>query len=231
MIRDQNLMQPDDTSSSTPKSKNEQILSPMMKLSLDLGPLILFFVINAFAEKWFGLNETQRIVAATAVFVIATLVSLAIGYVLTKKFSAMSIFSAVIVLFFGGLTIVLQDKTFIQLKLTIVNAVFGLILLGGLLFQKPLLAIVLDNALKLTTEGWRILSLRWALFFLFIAGLNEIVWRTQDWDTWANFKVFGVMPLMFVFAIAQTPLMLRHELKDGELKDENAPAANAPGAG
>ena len=208
-----------------PATKTAKPLNPMAKLGLDLGPLVLFFITNAYAEKWFGLTEIQRVVAATAVFVVATLIALAIGYVLTRKFSTMSILSAIIVIVFGGLTIVLQDKVFIQLKLTIVNAAFGFMLLGGLYFGKPLLAMVLDSALKLTEEGWRKLSFRWALFFLFVAVLNEIVWRTQTWDTWASFKAFGVMPLMFVFAIAQTPLMVRYELKEEAQAPDNASGA------
>jgi intracellular septation protein len=121
--------------------------------------------------------------------------------------------SGIVVVVFGGLTLFLQDETFIKLKPTIVNTMFGLVLLGGLYFRKPLLQIVLDSVFELTEEGWRKLTLRWALFFFALAALNEIVWRTQTTDFWVSFKVFGIMPLTIAFALAQTPLLLRHEVK------------------
>jgi intracellular septation protein len=113
---------------------------------------------------------------------------------------------------FGGLTLFLQNEIFIKLKPTIVNTLFGLVLLGGLYFRKPLLQIVLDSMFELTEEGWRKLTLRWALFFFALAVLNEIVWRTQTTDFWVSFKVFGIMPLTIAFALAQTPLLLRYEV-------------------
>jgi intracellular septation protein len=97
-----------------------------------------------------------------------------------------------------------------------VNTLFGLVLLGGLLFGRPLLALVLDSVLSLTEEGWRKLTFRWGLFFLFLAVLNEVVWRTQSTDFWVGFKVFGIMPLTLLFALAQTPLLMRHEAKAEE---------------
>jgi intracellular septation protein len=123
--------------------------------------------------------------------------------------------SAVVVLVFGGLTLFLQDELFIKLKPTIVNSMFGAVLLGGLALGKPLLPLVLDSVFRLTPEGWRKLTFRWAIFFFVLAALNEIVWRTQTTDFWVNFKVFAIMPLTLAFALAQTPLILRHEAKDG----------------
>jgi intracellular septation protein len=117
---------------------------------------------------------------------------------------------------FGGLTLLLKDDTFLKLKPTIVNGLFGIALLGGLYFRKPLLQIVLDSVFELTDEGWRKLTLRWALFFLALAVINEIVWRTQTTDFWVSFKVFGIMPLTIAFALAQTPLLLKHEIKKAE---------------
>jgi intracellular septation protein len=125
---------------------------------------------------------------------------------------------------FGGLTLALQNEIFIKLKPTIVNTMFGLILLGGLYFRKPLLAIVLDSMFELTDEGWRKLTLRWALFFFALAALNEIVWRTQTTDFWVSFKVFGIMPLTILFALSQTPLLLRH---DASKKTEDAAGSEA----
>jgi intracellular septation protein len=197
----------------------ERSLNPIAKLALELGPLVLFFFANAYADR-FGIAEGQRIFAATGVFVAATVASLAISYALLRKLPIMPVVSGVVVLVFGGLTLVLQDEVFIKLKPTIVNALFGAALLGGLYFDKPLLALVLDSVFSLTEEGWRKLTVRWALFFFLLAALNEIVWRTQTTDTWVSFKVFGIMPLTIVFALLQTPLLTRYELKSAEAEDE-----------
>ena len=190
-------------------------LPPLLKLALELGPLALFFLGNAYGDR-FGFPENQRIFAATGIFIVATLVALAISYGLTRKLPIMPVVSGIVVVVFGGLTLFLQDETFIKLKPTIVNTMFGLVLLGGLYFRKPLLQIVLDSVFELTEEGWRKLTLRWALFFFALAALNEIVWRTQTTDFWVSFKVFGIMPLTIAFALAQTPLLLRHEVKKAE---------------
>ncbi len=187
-------------------------LPPLLKLALEMGPLVLFFLMNAYAGR-FGVANDQRIFAATAAFIAATLLSLAVCYVLVRKLPTMPLVSGVVIVVFGGLTLALQDELFIKLKPTIVNTLFGLILLGGLSVGKPLLALVLDSMFHLTDEGWRKLTLRWALFFFVLAALNEIVWRTQTTDAWVSFKVFGIMPLTIAFALAQTPLLMRYEAK------------------
>ena len=187
-------------------------LPPLLKLALELGPLVLFFLANAYGDR-FGISGDRRIIAATGLFVAATAVSLAIHFVLVRRLPIMPLVSGIMVLIFGGLTLLLQDELFIKLKPTIVNALFGSVLLAGLYWRKPLLAIVLDSMFELTEEGWRKLTLRWALFFFVLAALNEIVWRTQTTDFWVNFKVFGIMPLTVAFALAQTPLLMRHEIK------------------
>jgi intracellular septation protein len=138
-----------------------------------------------------------------------------------RKLPIMPLVSGVVVVVFGGLTLFLQDEVFIKLKPTIVNCMFGLALLWGYVFNRPLLQIVLDSVFELTDEGWRKLTLRWSLFFFVLAALNEIVWRTQTTDVWVSFKVFAIMPLTVVFALAQTPLLLRYEVK----KDAEDPAA------
>jgi intracellular septation protein len=185
-------------------------LNPMLKLVLDIGPLILFFAANA----KFG------IYAATGAFMVAVLIALAVSYVMTRHIAMMPVVTAVIVLVFGGLTLILHDDLFIKLKPTIIYVLFGGVLLGGLAFNKQFLSIMFDQMFHLTPEGWRKLTWRWALFFLFLAVLNEIVWRTQTTDFWAGFKAFGIMPLTVLFALTQVPLIMRYEVKPTEEKTE-----------
>ena len=185
-------------------------LNPTAKLALELGPLVVFFLGNAYGDR-LGIPEDRRIFAATGAFVVATVLALLAHYVLVRRLPIMPLVSGIVVVIFGGLTLALQDELFIKLKPTIVNTLFGLTLLGGLWFRKPLLAIVLDSMLNLTDEGWRKLTLRWGLFFFVLAALNEIVWRTQTTDVWVKFKVLGIMPLTVAFALAQMPLIARHE--------------------
>ena len=180
--------------------------NPMLKLGLEMGPLVLFFIANA----KFGIYP------ATGVLMAAVVVALILSWLLTRHVPVMPLVTAVAVLVFGGLTFFFQDELFIKLKPTIVNSLFGLVLLGGLAMGKPLLPVVLDSVMRLTDAGWRILTLRWGLFFFVLAGLNEVVWRTQSTDFWVTFKVFGTMPITLVFALAQVPLILKHEVKDPE---------------
>src|ERR1043166_8245362 len=201
-------------------------LNPWLKLVLEMGPLILFFFANARPALFTPFigpllpeaisAEKAGIFVATAVFMVAILVSLAVSYALTRHLPVMAMVTAVIVVVFGGLTLVLHDETFIKMKPTIIYVLFGAILLGGLAFNKPLLAMVFDSVFDLTEEGWRKLTLRWAVFFLGLAVLNEIVWRTQSTDFWVNFKVFGVVPLTFVFAAFQYPLLQRYATEKEE---------------
>jgi intracellular septation protein len=177
-------------------------LDPFLKLALDIGPLILFFAANA----KFG------IYAATGTFMVAVLLALAVSYVLTKHVAVMPLVTAAIVLVFGGLTLVLHDDLFIKLKPTIIYALFGGTLVGGLVFDKPLLGMVFDSVFHLREEGWRKLTWRWALFFFALAIVNEIVWRTQTTDFWVSFKLFGVVPLTFLFAVLQVPLLTKYAI-------------------
>jgi intracellular septation protein len=175
-------------------------LNPLLKIVLDLGPLLLFF----FA------NSRHGIFVATATFMVAVLAALAVSYALTRRLPIMPVVTAIIVVVFGGLTLILHDATFIKVKPTIIYALFGAVLLGGLYFNKPLLGAVFDSLFHLTDEGWRKLTWRWAIFFLVLAVLNEIVWRNFSTNAWVDFKVFGVTPLTFVFAALQTPLLKRY---------------------
>lgn len=187
-----------------------QPLHPGLKLALDIGPLVLFFAANA----WFG------IFAATAVFMVAVIAALLITLIRTRRWPLMPVVSAGIVLVFGGLTLLLQDETFIKLKPTIIYALFGGVLALGLAFNKPVLALVFDQMFDLTEEGWRKLSIRWALFFFALAVLNELVWRTQSTTFWVNFKLFGFVPLTFVFAALQYPLMTKYARSAGKPQPE-----------
>jgi intracellular septation protein len=206
-------------------------LNPMLKLALDFGPLLLFFFANAkpaLFEPWIAplipdavvSGERAGIFVATAVFMVAIVAALLISYVLTRRLPMMAVASAIIVVVFGGATLIFQNETFIKLKPTIIYLLFAGTLFGGLIFRKPLLAMVFDQMFHLTDEGWRKLTIRWALFFLGLAVLNEIVWRTQTTDTWVTFKVFGVMPLTFVFAALQYPLLTQY---DAGAKDQVGP--------
>ena len=188
-------------------------LPSLLKLALELGPLMIFFFGNPYAER-LGVHPDQKLFAATGAFIAATVVALAIHYALMRRLPIMPLVSGVVVVVFGGLTLALQDKTFIMMKPTIVNTLFGLVLLGGLAFGKSLLSVVLDSMFALTDEGWRKLTFRWGVFFLVLAVINEVVWRTQTEDFWVSFKVFGIMPLTIAFALAQTPLLMRHERKE-----------------
>lgn len=171
-----------------------------VKLLVDFGPLAVFFV----AYKLGGLMP------ATLTLIVTTLVALAFGYWATRRLALMPLVTAVIVTIFGGLTLWLNNDIFIKMKPTIVQALFAIILFGGLILRRPTLQFVLGEALKLTDDGWRKLTLRFALFFAGMAVLNEIVWRNVAEATWIDFKVFGILGLTMLFSISQMPLMKRH---------------------
>ena len=175
-------------------------LNPILKLVLDIGPLVLFFAANA----------RLGIFIATGAFMAAVLIALAVSFALTRHIAIMPVVTAVIVLVFGGLTLVLHDELFIKLKPTIIYVLFGGTLLGGLALGKPLLGVLFDQMFHLTEEGWRKLTWRWVLFFFALAVLNEIVWRTQTTDFWVSFKLFGVVPLTFLFGALQYRLLVKY---------------------
>jgi intracellular septation protein len=208
-------MNPKDPNAAKPQ------LNPVLKLVLDLGPLVLFFLANSRPALFLPFvspilpadiasGERVGIFVATAVFMVAIVLALAVSYALTRHLPVMPLLTAVIVLVFGSLTLVLHDELFIKLKPTIIYLLFGIVLLGGLAFGKSLLGVVFDSVFHLTAEGWRKLTLRWALFFFALAILNEIVWRTQTTDVWVSFKVFGVVPLTFLFGALQYPLLTKY---------------------
>ncbi len=184
--------------------------SPLIRLALDLGPLILFFAAFKFAG----------IFAATAVFMAASVVSLAIGYMATRKLSPMPLVTAIIVLVFGGLTLYLKNETFIKMKPTVLYAFFGFVLLGGLIFNRLFIKAVFAQAFDLTEEGWRKLTWRWGIFAFALAALNEFMWRSYSTAIWVDFKVWAIIPLIFLFALAQTPLVMKHDQSE---KDAPSP--------
>lgn len=177
-----------------------QRISPFTKFLIEVGPLGVFF----FANNRFD------IFTATAAFMVAVTISLAANYALERRLPAMPLVTGVFVLVMGGLTLYLQDDLFIKVKPTITNLLFAGILLGGLAAGKLFLRYVFGAAFRLDEAGWRILTIRWSLFFVFLAIVNEIVWRNFSTDAWVNFKVFGIMPMTFIFALAQLPVVKRH---------------------
>jgi len=188
------------------KTDQKKKLNPLLRLAFDLGPLAVFFIGYTFGDFF----------VATAIFMVSLFASMALSYFLTRHLPVMSIVSGIIVAVFGGLTLFLHDETFFRMKPTIIYALFGSLLLGGLMLGKPLIAAVLGEAVDLTEEGWKILSLRWGLFFFVLAAMNEAV-RLGFPDYWVQFKVFGATALTIGFAMLQTPIMMKYERK----KDEN----------
>jgi intracellular septation protein len=185
--------------------KTDNTLPTWARILVEWGPLITFFIANAKGGIFWG----------TGIFMAATAIALAVSWTFTGKLALVPLIGAVFVVVFGGLTLWLQNETFIKVKVTLVNLLFGTILLSGLAFRKQFLKLVLGEALKMDDEGWRILTLRWGLFFFALALLNEIIWRTVSTDVWVNFKVFGILPITLLFALSQAPLMSRHLIEPG----------------
>ena len=179
-------------------------MSSFYKLLIDIGPLAVFFI-------FYSRSGLQ---ASILPFMIATVIAVVFSYIIEKKIPIMPTVGAGIVLIFGGLTIYFDNEVFFKMKPTIINLIFAVILYGGMIIKKPLLKILLSAALKLKEEGWRILTHRWIGFFIALAILNEIVWRTQSTDLWVNFKVFGILPITFFFTMVQFPLIKKYQVED-----------------
>ena len=206
------------------KPTKEEKQKPGLKMALELGPLMVFFFGNLRGEWLVGKFPVLAtiggpLLVATALFMVATVISLVISKIVFKHLPVMPFVSGVVVLVFGSLSIWLQDDTFIKMKPTIVNTLFGVVLLGGLFFSKSLLGYVFNAAFNLDAEGWRKLTLRWGIFFLFLAVLNEFVWRNFSDEAWVNFKVWGTMPITILFTLAQMPLIMRHTVQDVSTAD------------
>lgn len=185
------------------------------KLLIDFGPLIVFFAVNALAP----VPPLAKIFVATGAFMIAMVVAVAYSAIRYRSVSPLLWFSGFMVVVLGGLTLWLHDETFIKLKPTIYYLLVASLLGFGLWKDKPLLKMVLGSAYPgLSEEGWRKLTRNWALFFLFMAAVNEAVWRSTSTDFWIGFKLWGAIPLTFLFAAANVPMLLKHGLTADEAK-------------
>jgi intracellular septation protein len=194
----------------THKKRERPTIGPILKFALDLGPLAVFFIANARAD----------IFVATGAFMVAILVSLVVTYSIERRLPLLPVVTALMVLAFGSLTLILNDETFIKLKPTIANVLIAAALFIGLAIGRPFLKVVLGTVFELDEEGWRKLTWRWAWFFLFLAVLNEIVWRNSSTDVWVNFKVFGIMPLTILFSLSQLPMLQRYKIEPASDADQ-----------
>ena len=183
-----------------PEVNWEEVKPQLITMALELGPLVVFFIVNSRADIFVG----------TAWFMGAMVLSLALSWLLLKRVALMPLVTGFVVLIFGGLTLWLHDETFIKMKPTVINSLFGAVLLGGMLFRLSLLKYVFGDVYKLKPQGWTVLTLRWGLFFFFLAILNEVVWRTQTTDFWVAFKVWATMPLTIIFAALQIPVLSKY---------------------
>lgn len=174
---------------------------PWTRLALEAGPLVAFFLTNRFFD----------IMVGTAVFVVATVISLVLSRRLENRWPMMPLISCFFVVLFGGMTLALSDDLWIKLKPTVVNLLFASILLGGLAAGRLFLPLLMGGLLSLTEKGWRLLTVRWGLFFILLAVLNEVVWRNFTTDFWVGFKLWGLFPLALVFGAAQIPLIMKYQ--------------------
>ena len=178
---------------------------PIIKLLADFGPLLIFFVIY--------FNNDNNLKIAIPPFIIATLIALAVVYFLEKRIPMVPLTGGILITLFGGLTLYFDNKVFFYMKPTIINLLFaGVLFFGKFFTKKPLLKMFFQSAFDLEDEGWRKLNYRWIGFFIFVAILNEIVWRTQSEVFWVNFKVWGLLPISFVFAASQFPLINKYKI-------------------
>lgn len=181
----------------------DDLKKQIIKLVLEVGPLVVFFIMNARTDIFVG----------TAWFMGAMAIALILSWVLLRRIAVMPLVTGVLVLIFGGLTLFFHDDLFIKIKPTIINSMFGFTLVGGLFFRQSLLRYIFGDVYKLEPEGWRILTLRWGIFFLCMAVVNEVVWRTQTTDFWVAFKVWANMPITVLFAATQLPILNKYTLK------------------
>ncbi|MBU6373064.1 MAG: septation protein A [Alphaproteobacteria bacterium] len=209
---------PDAPASSAPR------LSPMGQLAVDLGPALVFMVSYNLARRS---DPANAIFWSTGLFMAATAIALGWAFLVQKRAPPMLLVTAVIVLVFGGLTLYLHDATFAYIKPTIINLLFASAIFGGLLVKRNVWKLLFQSAFELPERIWTILAVRWGLFYVFLAGLNEFIWRTQTEAFWANFKVVGVIPITFLFLLANLPITLKYMGKTDESADAPAPEDHA----
>ena len=207
-------------------------LNPLLKLLLEIGPLGVFFLTFRFGRDLLSIpavhglleratgpealaGQSGPLFVATACFMVAIAVSLSVSWQLTRHLPRMAVVTGIVVAIFGGLTLWLQDETFIKMKPTIVNSVFAVILGFGVVKGRSYLKYLMGSTLPLDDAGWMIFTRRWVMFFICMAALNELIWRTQTTESWVAFKTFGSLPLTFVFLALQWPLLKRHMVEEG----------------
>ena len=173
---------------------------PWRRMAFEVGPLAVFFVAN----------QTSGIMLATGLFMVAAVIAVTLSWRVERRVPPMPVISTGFILLFGGLTLLLDDELFIKIKPTVVNLLFAAALVVGLVFRLDILKLLMGGVLQMTDQGWRILSMRWAAFFVFLAIVNEIVWRSFSTEFWAGFKLFGIFPMTLMFGLAQIPLAMRH---------------------
>ncbi|KEC56056.1 septation protein A [Bartonella koehlerae] len=201
-------------------------LSSTLKFFLEMGPLVVFFLAN-YKGEWLINNIeifkkfNKPLFPATAIFMMAIIIALALSWVLARKIPIMPLISGIFVLVFGSLTLWLHNDTFIKMKPTIINSLFALVLFGGLFFKKSLLRYIFDSTFKLDDLGWKKLTYRWAFFFVFLAILNEVIWRNFSDNFWTNFKVFAIMPITVLFMLTQMPIIMKHSKDLFKKEDKN----------
>ncbi|MEP2988898.1 MAG: septation protein A [Parasphingorhabdus sp.] len=200
--------------------KDSKEKSKGLGFALDFGPLLVFFLVNSFAPE----PQLFKILAATSAFMIAMIIALLVSWFKMGKISPMLWVSGGLVTIFGAATLWFQNETFIQIKPTIVYLIFATVLIFGMWTGRPLLKMLLGTAYPgLSDDGYRKLTINWTLFFAASAILNEAIWRTQTWDFWVGFKLWGMLPLTFIFAIANIPMLMKEGLNlegDGDEADK-----------
>ncbi|UUL83638.1 inner membrane-spanning protein YciB [Sphingomonas qomolangmaensis] len=195
-------------------------LSPTARMAIDYGPLVVFFAANSLLPG----SQLERVLAATAVFMVAIIAAMVYSQLKAGTISPMLWLSGALVLVFGSLTLYFHDQAFIQMKPTIVYGMFAAILAFGLITGRPLLQSLLETAYPgLTPKGWRLLTINWMIFFVAQAGLNEVMRAWLDWDGWVAYKTWAVIPMTLVFAIANIPMLMRHGLKVSDPKEAPIP--------
>ena len=179
----------------------------ILKFVTDIGPLAIFFL--------FYYKNDKNLIIAIPPLIVATLIAVLVIYMLEKKIPYVPIIGATLIAIFGGLTIIFKNPIFLYLKPTIINILFAIVLWGGkIFFKKNFLKVFFKGSIKLEDAGWEKLIYRWIGFFVFLAILNEIVWRTQSEEFWVNFKVWGLLPITFIFTAFQIGLINKHKLNE-----------------